>query len=469
MISSHLKKNALSLWETYGQAMGVTAPLGSVVSTTTAAVLYVGAAVPLATFLAFISSVVWLAVLTAYSKRMASAGGFYSFSGFSYRRKWVSFFEAVTEVSAFVALNAADVFAVYLMLKVIEAMLHVSISLPVELLIASSALWYPTIISLLDIKVIIGKVVAWSASAEVALLSLFFFYAVLTHGFSLAPFSLSGASSGGFLAAFLLSLTSISGAGTSTYLGEETIRPTRNVTAGMWLALALGGMAMFLGSYAMVIDWGPNLSALASSPQPLLQEVGKLPMVGTLLMLITFVLALNSLLSSNVGTTVAPARVLFNLSREGAAPASFAKLDRFLEPLVGTALVGLVSAALAAGYLTLGVDAAFAQLSLLASFFWMLGRTVDALGVPLLYRRLGAKMGLFWGVTALAILLSGVALASILTLIDPLALAAIGVFAVLTAALYLAYGRKGNPGSVFVDEKGELRSWKEDVNDKTAS
>ncbi|WP_449463096.1 APC family permease [Tardisphaera miroshnichenkoae] len=461
MISSRLKRDALSLWETYGQAMGVTAPLGSVVSTTTAAVLYVGAAVPLATLLAFIASVVWLAVLTAYSKRIASAGGFYSFAGFSYRRKWISFFEALTEVSAFVALNAADVFAVYLMLKVIEGMLSMRISLPLELLIASSALWYPTVISLLDIRVVIGKVVAWSASAEVALLSLFFFYAVLTRGFSLTPLSLSGVASSGFLAAFLLSLTSISGAGASTYLGEETSRPTRNVTAGMWLALVLGGIAMFLGSYAMVIDWGPNLSALASSPQPLLQEVGRVPMIGTLLLLITFVLALNSILASNVGTTVAPARVLFNLARERAAPASFMKLNRFLEPLAGTVLVGIISAALAAGYLTLGVDAAFTQLSLIASFFWMLGRTVDALGVPLLYRRVGAKMGAFWGVTALAVALNGVALASILIPVDPLALAGIVAFATLTAALYFAYGRNGSPGSVFVDEKGELKSWNE--------
>ncbi|MGC8670205.1 MAG: APC family permease [Thermoprotei archaeon] len=466
MNSIRLKQNALSLWETYGQAMAVTAPLGSVVSTTTAAVLYVGSAVPLATLLAFMASVVWLAVLTAYSKRIASAGGFYSFAGFSYRRKWISFFEAVTEVSAFVTLNAADVFAVYLMLKVIEAMLSVRISLPLELLIASSALWYPTAISLLNIKVVIGKFVSWSATAEVALLSAFFFYSALTRGFSLDPLSPSGVGSAGFMAAFLLSLTSISGAGTSTYLGEETSRPTRNVTAGMWLALVLGGIAMFLGSYAMVIDWGPNLDALASSPQPLLQEMGKVPMVGGVLLLATFILALNSILSSNVGTTVAPARVLFNLARERAAPANFLKLNRFFEPLMGTILVGIVSAGLAGGYLTLGVDAAFAQLSLLASFFWMLGRTVDALGVPLLYRRVGAKMGAFWIVTGLALVLSGVAVTSVLTPVDPLALAGIAGFVLLTLTLYLIYGRKGKPGSVYVDERGELKSWNDGDDDR---
>ncbi len=459
MNSIRLKRNALSLWETYGQAMAVTAPLGSVVSTTTAAVLYVGSAVPLATLLAFMASVVWLSVLTAYSKRIASAGGFYSFAGFSYRRKWISFFEALTEVSAFLTLNAADVFAVYLMLKVMEAMLGIRISLPLELLIASSAIWYPTAVSLLNIKVVLGKVVAWSATCEVVLLLAFFIYSTLTHGLSLAPLSPSGASSSGFLAAFLLSLTSISGAGTSTYLGEETRRPTRNVTAGMWLALTLGGIAMFLGSYAMVIDWGPNLSALAKSPQPLLQEMGRVPMVGSTLLLVTFVLALNSLLASNVGTTIAPSRVVFNLAREGALPSSLLRLNRFFEPLVGTLLAGAISIALAAGYLTLGVDVAFAQLSLIASFFWILGRTVDALGVPLLYKRVGDKMGAFWGMTALALALSGLALASVLTPVDPLALLAIAAFALIAMVLYLLFGRKGEPGTIYVDEGGELKSW----------
>ncbi|AAK43284.1 Hypothetical protein SSO12142 [Saccharolobus solfataricus P2] len=37
-----LKRAVLSFKETYAQAMAVTAPLGSVVSTTTAAILYAG-------------------------------------------------------------------------------------------------------------------------------------------------------------------------------------------------------------------------------------------------------------------------------------------------------------------------------------------------------------------------------------------------------------------------------------------
>ena len=76
--------------------MGVTAPLGSVVSTTTAAVVYAGAAVPLATIMAFLGSVLWIWILTRYSNKLASPGGYYSFSSGAYGSKKLSLFEALT-------------------------------------------------------------------------------------------------------------------------------------------------------------------------------------------------------------------------------------------------------------------------------------------------------------------------------------------------------------------------------------
>jgi hypothetical protein len=72
----NLRRGVLGLKEVYGQAMGVTAPLGSVVSTTTAAVVYAGAAVPLATVMAFLGSVLWIWILTRYSNKLASPGGY---------------------------------------------------------------------------------------------------------------------------------------------------------------------------------------------------------------------------------------------------------------------------------------------------------------------------------------------------------------------------------------------------------
>jgi len=454
--TKRLRLGSLSLKEAYGQAMGVTAPLGSVVSTTTAAVAFVGEAVPLATAVAMLVSVVWLFLLTRYTSRVASAGGFYSFAGFAYRKKWLSFFEAMTEIGAFVVLNAADVYALYLMLEVLSDLFGLRIPLYILIVFASSAIWLPTLISLLDVRTVMSKVVFYSASAEVAFLIAFFAYTVVTRGFSLAPMDPRAFSRGGFSSALLLSVTSIGGAGTSTYLAEETRRPTRNVTLGIWLAAALGGAAMFLGSYAMVMDWGGSLSSLANSPQPLLQEVGAIPPIGGLAMLLTTVLAINSLLISNVGTTLSAARTMFNLGREEALPSFLTYLNRELEPAAATLLVGLAGVAITVLCLPLGPERAFSEVSLVASFFWVLGRTVDALGLPWFYRRFGGVPSWVWLLASAAFGLNALALISVLYPFEPFAASFIGIYLMASLIFYFAYGRKGKPGSLFVTERGEL-------------
>ncbi|MEM3281089.1 MAG: amino acid permease, partial [Saccharolobus sp.] len=58
-----LKKAVLSFKETYAQAMAVTAPLGSVVSTTTAAIAYAGSSVVFTTLLSLIASALWIYTL----------------------------------------------------------------------------------------------------------------------------------------------------------------------------------------------------------------------------------------------------------------------------------------------------------------------------------------------------------------------------------------------------------------------
>jgi hypothetical protein len=63
-----LRKGVLTLKEAYGQAMAVTAPLGSVVSTSTAAVAYAGNGVVFATLLGLAGSILWVATLSSYAR-----------------------------------------------------------------------------------------------------------------------------------------------------------------------------------------------------------------------------------------------------------------------------------------------------------------------------------------------------------------------------------------------------------------
>lgn len=93
-----LKKAVLSFKETYAQAMAVTAPLGSVVSTTTAAILYAGSSVIFTTFLSLLTSALWIYTLSMYTKKLASAGGYYNFNYGAWRSKKLAFLEAHTEI-----------------------------------------------------------------------------------------------------------------------------------------------------------------------------------------------------------------------------------------------------------------------------------------------------------------------------------------------------------------------------------
>jgi len=112
-----------------------------------------------------------------------------------------------------------------------------------------------------DITKTLTKYVAVAATSEVILLLGLGLYLVFKAGpantvavftdLHLAPHGVSGLATG-----YLLAVISVAGAGTATYLGEETKSPSKNIKRGMWLALILGGASMILSSYSVVVSWG---------------------------------------------------------------------------------------------------------------------------------------------------------------------------------------------------------------------
>ncbi|MEM3670937.1 MAG: APC family permease [Thermoprotei archaeon] len=456
-----LKKGLLGLKEAYGQAMGVTAPLGSVVSTTTAAIIFAGAAVPLATVIAFLGSVIWIWILTRYSRKVASPGGYYSFSGVAYMSRQLSMFEALTEVFAYVFLNAFDAVAVYLLLQVAGGFLGIKIPLIFDALAMLMTVLYPTLVSLANVKTLMGKIVTIGSTLEVVLLLGFFAFVTYSHGFTLQPFnpSMSTLGLGGLATAFILSLVSISGAGTATYLGEETKIPTKTISKGMWLALLIGGISMILGTYALVVGWGlGHLSTISSSPQPLFQEIGVL---GVPALIITIVLSVNSILVQNIGATVSAARILFNLSREESAPALFKNVSSRGQPTIATLFVGALTGAITFGAVFgLGVEYAFASLSIPLSVLWVLGRTIDTAGVPLFYKRIGKLTLPLLLVPLVMFMLNIWGIAE--TFYPPSIVASSFLVGFLMVAMiwYRIWGTTGKAGSLVVTESGEVISAK---------
>ncbi|HII82242.1 MAG TPA: APC family permease, partial [Ferroplasma sp.] len=75
-----LMKNALGFWAIVGQTIAFTAPLASVVTSLTGAALYARGALPLAILISVISGIIWVNTPYQYSSKVASSGGFYTFT-----------------------------------------------------------------------------------------------------------------------------------------------------------------------------------------------------------------------------------------------------------------------------------------------------------------------------------------------------------------------------------------------------
>lgn len=453
-----LKKAVLSFKETYGQAMAVTAPLGSVVSTTTAAIAYAGSSVVFTTLLSLIASALWIYTLSLYTRKIASAGGFYNFNYAAWRSKKFAFLEALTEAIAYIMLNAVNVISIYLILSVAFNLL--GISSPVWVLYLGSIIGviYPTLVSFTHIKKLLGYIVTVSATAEAILLTSLFLLS-LSKGFHINYIVPKISNIGDLATAFILTTVSISGAGAATYLGEETKDPHKNVTKGMWLALIIGGTAMFFGTYAIIALWPGTLSNLSNVSQPLFVEMIQ---YGSIPFAIALILSINSLLASNIGTTVGAARILYNLAREKAAPKIFTKVNKQGEPILTTLIAGISTAIIVIlSVQFLGITAAFSEVAAVEGVLWILGRIFDGFGVPLFYWRINGLKLRYIIIPIIATLMNSWGDFESILSMDYVQIAMLSIFAILVISWYILKASKGYPGSLVVDENNELMTIEE--------
>ncbi|WP_338599229.1 APC family permease [Sulfolobus tengchongensis] len=453
-----LRKAVLSFKENYAQAMAVTAPLGSVVSTTTAAIMYAGSSVVFTTFLSLIASALWIYTLSMYTRKLASAGGYYNFNYGAWRSKKLAFLEALTEMVAYTLLNVVNVISIYLILSTSFNVLGISIPSWLLYAIIIFSIIYPTLISLTHVKKLLGYVVTISATAEAVLL-ISLFVLSLSKGVHFDYFIPKFKSLGDLATAFVLTTVSISGAGAATYLGEETKNPHENVTKGMWLALIIGGVSMFLGTYAMIVLWPGTIASLSQSNQPLFVEMAK---YGAISLYVAIILSLNSLLTSNIGTTVGAARILFNLAREKAAPSIFLNVNDSGEPIIATVLIGASTASVTVlSVMTLGISTAFTEVAAVEGVLWLLGRILDGFGAPVFYWRINDLKITYILIPIIATLINSWGDIQSILGMDSIQLIMMIIFGVIVVVWYLLKARKGFPGTLVVDENNQVMTIEE--------
>jgi len=463
-----LKENAVGLWGNYAQAMAVTAPLGSVVSSLFAGALYAGANLPLVTLLAFITSCAWIYILSCFSSKINSAGGFYTYSANSLGRR-TGYFEAVTEFMAFLLTTVFE--GMYVGIIVPSLVRVFGIVLPSWSWIPLTALGIGLAIpfTYYDITKTLTKYVAVAATSEVILLLGLGLYLVFKAGpantiavftdLHLAPHGVSGLATG-----YLLAVISVAGAGTATYLGEETKSPSKNIKRGMWLALILGGASMILSSYSVVVSWGLTHAAdLGGASVPLVQLAAK---VSAALAVVTVLLAVNSLIVSNVGTNLAASRILFSLAREGGAPSKFTSVHgKHRSPYISSIFVGAVAVGIGLSTpLLLGFINAYQFIAVAASIFWIIGRMVDSVSLPIFYyKKFKEEFNVVKHTLAPAVITVINVVGLGLTLLPPVYPTNMSIILVVSVLIiwnsvyfYLKRGSVDMIGSYVVNEAGEL-------------
>lgn len=255
-----LKHNAVGFWRVVFQGVSATAP-AAVVSTITAASIYANGSVPLSFLIAFVAVLTTIVAIYQYSKKIAHAGGYYSYVSQStgpflgiltglmvigYQITDIAFlplFFSVLITFTFQFFSGIVLPTYFWVIVVIVVTLAWSI--PPYLGIKPS-LAYSVIFSAAEIIVLvaIGVAIGVVSGPSNTLL-------VFTPIFS--PTGIHGALLGGVFA-----MTSFLGYGSIVTLGEEAKFPKKTIGKALVVDVLLSGLFFIVVSYTFTIGWGPS-------------------------------------------------------------------------------------------------------------------------------------------------------------------------------------------------------------------
>lgn len=319
--SSGLARNALSLVHVIFQSASQMSPTGTVVSGLTAVAAYALGSMPLAIVLALVASFLGANTLIQFSKRISSAGGYYT---------WVAR-GAGPYAGAFTGwlyilyqgLNAPALvlFFGYVVRALLELGLGVTLASwtwwPFSMVAAlfvwfiayrgiKQSLVYSMIVGIIEIVVLIVLAILLidKAGSHNTL-------ATFTPRFSKTGWS-------GIGLGMIFGLFSFAGYGASATLGEEAKNPGRAISQAVMFSLAIIGLVLILVGYATSVAWGVgNMGSYASLPLPLLNLVHHAFSSSWLLWFwVLTILIINSTITAIIAITNAQVRVLFALGRD---------------------------------------------------------------------------------------------------------------------------------------------------------
>ena len=392
MNKTGLMRGSVGFWPLVGQTIAFTAPLASVVTSLTGAAFYAKGALPLAILIAVISGLIWVNTPYQYSSKIASAGGFYTFTRKAIGPKYGLFDGLIYLMFEYAILaNTTLFFAGVLIPAIFSDFFGITVS---------KYLWIPILIIFVLIFTILPYI-GIKPSVRYALVGALLEVAILTI-LSVAIIVISGPKntsvvflpklSGGITPLFegvVLGTFLMTGASGAVYIGEEAKVPRKNIKKAMAVSFIITGVLFLLTAYALTIGWGPTkMGTFASNLVPGLILSNKF--LGLPFLITIIVVLFNSVFVSMVSPLNVLGRMSYSFSRDGVMPPWFVKIHpKYKTPSNAIAFMGITSiiASIIAG-LILGPEDGFLFLITIASLALFAGHIMSDFALPFLFNKL---------------------------------------------------------------------------------
>ena len=385
-----LRKNALGFWAIVGQTIAFTAPLASVVTSLTGAALYARGALPLAILISVISGIICVNTPYQYSSKLASSGGFYTFTKKALGRSYGLFDGLIYLMFEYTILaNTTLFFAGVLLPSILSTYMGIS---------APKYLWIPILILfvlLFTALPYIGvkpsvRYALFGAFLEIGLLLVLGIAIIILAGHNNTVSVFITHLSGGIAPLFegiVLGTFLMTGASGAVYMGEETKMPKDNIKKAMIVSFVITGATFLMISYAFTIGWGVSkMGDFATKLVPGLILANEY--LGFPFLIVMVILLFNSIFVSMVSPLNVLGRIGYSLSEDHAIYGWFAKIHpKYKTPSNTILFMGLTSiiASVAAG-LILGPFYGYIFLITAAGLALFAGHIMSDFALPFFFR-----------------------------------------------------------------------------------
>jgi amino acid transporter len=341
--AGELRHGILGVFDALAQSVALLSLALGVAFASSAAAAYTGIAVPLAYLIAGLGSLCLASVIIRFTKRMASAGGLYTYIARGLDPR-TGFLGGWLYGGGFaVGISFVLVIGAFFLSIFFDA--HTGINLG----------WFPcfwimlgllALIAFVDIRIStrVQLVLAALGVGAIVLLAVVILAKGGDSGWSVQPFNPSQAPSTSYLfLAVVLAFTGFIGFEAAAVLGEEAAEPLRAIPRAILAAVLVALVYYVFVTWAMAIGFGVNNAGKWAQDPAALDTLAHRYVGNWLAVIIDLSVAASGFIAA-LGGLHLTSRTLFAMGREGGLPRAFAYTHpRFRTPWVGIGVALLIT------------------------------------------------------------------------------------------------------------------------------